>query len=297
MDQLSAMRAFVRVVQTGSFSITSREMNTTQSTISKNVAALEVKIGVKLLTRNSREHALTLAGTDFYNTCVTILNQLDEAESKARLDISSPQGMLRISAPIVFGRLILAPLIAEFFTLYPKIKVDLSLSDRHVDLIRDGIDVAIRSRVLEDSSLVARYLFDNPMLLLASPNYLASNGEPREPEDLKQHNCLVYTRLKSVNVWHFEYKNKKTSVPISGSFQSDNGDVLLEAALAHIGLVQLPIWMASEHIQSGRLKKVMTKYSGQNLTFNAIYTKSRYTPHKVHCFVDFLRKKLFDIDI
>ena len=292
MDQLSAMRAFIRVVQTGSFSATGREMNTTQTTISKKVAALEKKLGVKLLTRSSRDHALTPVGAEYYEQCVAILSELDEAEARARSEVASPQGVIRIAAPVAFGRLVIAPLIAEFFALYPEIKVDLSLSDRHVDLISEGIDVAIRARKLEDSSLVARPLFDNPMLLLASPDYLDLHGEPREPADLKRHNCLVFSMLKTINVWHFSREGKEFSVPVSGNFQSDNGDVLLEVALAGIGLVQLPMWMVHEHFQSGRLKQVMPDYSGQTLPFNAIYPQNRYVPLKVRCFVDFMKQKL-----
>ncbi|GAL02499.1 transcriptional regulator LysR family [Photobacterium aphoticum] len=152
MDQLSAMRAFVRVVQTGSFSAAGRDMHTTQTTISKKVAALENHIGVKLLTRSSRDHALTQAGAEYYETCVNLLGELDEAEARARSDVALPRGVLRITAPVAFGRLLLAPIISEFFSLYPDIQVDLLLSDKHVDLISDGIDVAIRARQLEDST-------------------------------------------------------------------------------------------------------------------------------------------------
>ncbi|ROV62209.1 LysR family transcriptional regulator [Vibrio ponticus] len=294
MDQLGAMRAFVRVVQTGSFSATGRELNTTQTTISKKVAALESKLGVKLLTRSSRDHALTPAGTQYYETCVLILNELDEAEAKARSEVALPQGTIRIAAPIAFGRLVIAPIIAEFFERYPDIQVDLSLSDKHIDMISEGIDVAIRAKQLEDSSLVARHLFENRMLLIASPEYLAKWGVPSKPEQLKQHNCLVYSRLQSLNVWHFERQGKTYSVPVSGNFKSDNGDVLLEVALNHMGIVQMPIWMVEQHLADGRLKQVLAGYDGQNLPFNAIYPRSRYVPLKVRCFVDFLKQKIAD---
>lgn len=294
MDQLSAMRAFVRVVQTGSFSATGREMNTTQTTISKKVAALESKLGVKLLTRSSRDHALTPVGAEYYEQCVAILGELDEAEARARSEVASPRGVIRIAAPVAFGRLVIAPMISEFFALYPEIKVDLSLSDRHVDLISDGIDLAIRARKLEDSTLVARHLFNNPMILLASPGYLVQHGEPQEPTDLKRHNCLVFSNLKSINVWQFSRDGKEFTVPVKGNFQSDNGDVLLEVALSGGGLVQLPNWMVDEHINTGRLQQVLGEYSGQNLPFNAIYPQTRYVPLKVRCFIDFMKRKLVD---
>ena len=292
MDQLSAMRAFVRVVQTGSFSATGREMNTSQTTISKKVAALEKKIGVKLLARSSRDHALTPAGTKYYQTCVDILGELDEAEAEARSEVASPQGTIRISAPVAFGRILLAPIMSEFFQRYPDIKVDLQLSDQHTDLISDGIDVAIRAKQLEDSTLIARHLFDNPMLVLAAPNYLQQHGEPKTPEDLKQHNCLVYSRMKDVNVWSFTKQNQKHAVAVNGNFQSDNGDVLLEVALTGMGIVTLPIWMVEHHLKEGRLTQLMSDYTGQNLPFNAVYLQSRYTPLKVRCLIDYLKEKL-----
>ncbi|KIF53588.1 LysR family transcriptional regulator [Vibrio owensii] len=292
MDQLSAMRAFVRVVQTGSFSATGREMNTSQTTISKKVAALEKKIGVKLLARSSRDHALTPAGAKYYQTCVDILGELDEAEAQARSEVASPQGTIRISAPVAFGRILLAPIMAEFFQRYPDIKVDLQLSDQHTDLISDGIDVAIRAKQLEDSTLIARHLFDNPMLVLAAPNYLQQYGEPKTPEDLKQHNCLVYSRMKDINVWSFTKQNQKHAVAVNGNFQSDNGDVLLEVALTGMGIVILPIWMVEHHLKERRLTQLMSDYTGQNLPFNAVYLQSRYTPLKVRCLIDYLKEKL-----
>ncbi|KIP75733.1 LysR family transcriptional regulator [Vibrio harveyi] len=296
MDQLSAMRAFVRVVQTGSFSATGREMNTSQTTISKKVAALEKKIGVKLLARSSRDHALTPAGAKYYQTCVDILGELDEAEAEARSEVASPQGTIRISAPVAFGRILLAPIMAEFFQRYPDIKVDLQLSDQHTDLISDGIDVAIRAKQLEDSTLIERHLFDNTMLVLATPSYLQQHGEPKAPDDLKQHNCLVYSRMRDINVWSFTKQNQKHAVAVNGNFQSDNGDVLLEVALTGIGIVILPIWMVEHHLKERRLTQLMSDYTGQNLPFNAVYLQSRYTPLKVRCLIDYLKEKLPNVE-
>ncbi len=269
-----------------------REMNTSQTTISKKVAALEKKIGVKLLARSSRDHALTPAGAKYYQTCVDILGELDEAEAEARSEVASPQGTIRISAPVAFGRILLAPIMAEFFQRYPDINVDLQLSDQHTDLISDGIDVAIRAKQLEDSTLIARHLFDNPMLVLAAPSYLQQHGAPKTLEDLKQHNCLVYSRMKDINVWSFTKQNQKHAVAVNGNFQSDNGDVLLEVALTGMGIVTLPIWMVEHHLKEGRLTQLMNDYTGQNLPFNAVYLQSRYTPLKVRCLIDFLKEKL-----
>jgi len=223
---------------------------------------------------------------------VAIIAELDEAEASARSEVASPKGIIRLTAPVAFGRLVIAPVLPEFLSLYPEIKVDLALSDKHVDLISEGVDVAIRARLLEDSSLVARHLFDNPMLLVASQEYLARQGVPTEPEELKRHNCLVYSLLKTVNIWHFCHDDKDISVSVSGNFQCDNGDAILEMVLRGGGLAQLPIWMLDEHLTSGRLQQVMPDYVAKPLPFNAIYPQSRYVPLKVRAFVDFIKQKL-----
>lgn len=292
MDQIIAMRAFVRVVQTGSFSAVGRENNTTQATISKRVAALEQHMGVKLLNRSTRDLSLTEVGMEYYEKCVAILSELDEAEAAARSQVATPRGVLKVTAPVVFGRLVLAPILAEFLSLYPDIKVDLVLSDKFVDLIAEGIDVAIRAKKLEDSSLVANPLFDNPMLLVAAPAYLEQNGTPERPDELQQHNCIVYSLLDMGHIWHFSDRGRDIAVPVKGNFQCDNGDTILEFILSGTGIAQLPIWMVSEHIQAGRLKQLMTSYQTESIPFNAIYPKNRYTPLKVRSFTDFIKIKL-----
>lgn len=295
MDQLGAMRAFVRVVQSGSFSAAAREQNTTQATISKKVAALESLLGAKLLTRSSRELSMTEVGAEYYENCVAIINELDEAEALVRSQQASPKGMLRIAAPIVFGCQFIAPILGDFLKRYPEIKVDLMLSDKHVDLIADGVDVAIRAKQLEDSSLVARHLFDNPMVVVASPDYLKRVGEPKAPPELRTHNCIIYSMLKSVNIWRFEAEGKgrgEISVPVSGNCRCDNGEAILQLALNGLGIVQLPIWMVDEHIKAGTLKTILPNYTANPLPFNAIYPQSRYVPLKVRCFIDYLKQRL-----
>lgn len=292
MDQLGAMRAFVRVVQMGSFSAAAREQDTTQATISKKVAALEKKLGAKLLSRTSRELSLTEVGADYYENCVIILSELDEAEAQVRSQIALPSGVLRVAAPVVFGRQFMAPILVEFLNAYPEIKVDLMLNDKHIDLIADGVDVAIRAKQLEDSTLVARHLFNNPLVVVASPEYLQKNTKPQNPDELKNHNCIVYSMLKSINIWHFEQGNNNISVPVTGSFRCDNGDVILQLVLDGAGIAQLPVWMVDEHIRSGKLAMVLEGYISKPLPFNAIYPQNRYVPLKVRCFIEYLKQKL-----
>ncbi|ANS88025.1 putative HTH-type transcriptional regulator LtrA [Vibrio scophthalmi] len=292
MDQLGAMRVFVRVVQMGSFSAAAREQNTTQATISKKVAALEAKLSAKLLSRTSRELSLTEVGADYYERCMAILSELEEADANARSQMATPSGLLRVAAPVVFARQFIAPILSEFLTLYPDIQVDLLVSDKHVDLIADGVDVAIRAKQLEDSNFVARHLFDNPFAVAAAPQYLKQSAVIKTAEDLKDHNCIVYSMLKSINIWHFEREGHRISVPVTGRSRCDNGDVILQLALDGEGIVHLPIWMLDEHVRSGRLELILQDYESKPLPFNAIYLQSRYVPLKVRCFIDYIKQKL-----
>lgn len=297
MDKLSAIRAFLLVVQTGSFSAAAREQGTTQATISKKVAALEEKMGVKLLFRTSRELSLTEVGQEYFHRCVSIVSELDEAESNARSQMERPTGELRISAPVVFGRTFIGPILAEFLQDYPELKVNLHLSDQHVDLIGERIDVAIRAKQLEDSTLIARHLFDNPMVLVAAPSYLEKSDTLTKPEQLQTHNCILYSMHKTINVWHFDLGEQSLSIPVSGNCRCDNGDVILQLAIGGTGIAQLPIWMVHEFIESGQLVTVLDEYQVKPLPFNAVYPQNRYVPLKVRSFVNFIKNKIEHSDV
>jgi len=292
MDQLIAMRTFVRVVQTGNFSSAGREQDTSQATISKRVAGLESMLGVKLLTRTSRELALTEVGAEYYDKCLAILAELDEADAGVRSQIASPKGVLKIAVPIAFARLVLAPILLEFTQKYPEIILDLATSDKHIDLIEEGIDLAIRAKKLEDSNLVARHLFDNPMIFAASPNYLNKHGVPNSPEELKHHNCIIYANIATANVWRLTRDDEEYAINVTGNTRSNSGDTNLEAALAGVGIVALPIWMLEEDIRSGRLIRLLSDYQGSSIPINIIYPQNRYVPLKVRCFVDFIKQKI-----
>lgn len=292
MDQLGAMRSFVRVIQLGSFSAAAREQNSTQATVSKKVAALENKLGVKLINRSSREQSLTQAGSDYFNHCMTIISEMDEVEAELRSQIASPKGLLRITAPAPFARLVLAPLLPEFLQRHPDIQIDMPLAERHLDLIAEGIDVAIRARKLEDSSLIAKPLFDNPLVLVASPTYLSRSGEPKTPSELKQHDCIVYSLNKSLNNWHFSKGDMEETVAVSGSFRSNNGETNLALVLAGQGITQSPIWMVDEHLRNGQLIQVLSDYKTDYIPIHVIYPQARYLPLKVRCFIDYMSEKL-----
>jgi len=292
MDKLGAMRVFLRVIQTGSFSAAAREQNTSQATVSKKVAALEDNLGVKLITRTSRELSLTQAGQEYYEHCTTIIQEIEEVEASVRSQVSSPTGTLRIAAPAPLARILLAPLIAEFLSEYPEIEIDMVIDERHIDLVAEGIDIAIRARNLEDSTLIARPLFSNPLLLVASPSYIEKHGMPKHPLDLKGHDCIVYTFNRSLNNWHFSNTDQQISVPVRGVFRSNSGETNLEMALAGLGITQLPIWMIDEYLKTGELVTVLEGFPSDSIPINAIYPQSRHIPLKVRCFVNYLQEKL-----
>ncbi len=291
MDQLSAIRSFVSVVRTGGFTAAARAESTSQATISKRLASLEDHLGVQLLQRTSRDQLLTQAGADYFDKCQAILGELEEAEAIARSQVAVPRGELRISAAFPLGRLLLAPILPEFLTRYPEIRVDMSLTDRHVDIVAEGIDLAVRAQQMPDSSLVARKLLDNPMFLVASPAYLEEHGTPQRPADLSDHNCLIYSSLESINHWHFRRKGRDYSVTVTGNLQCDNGDALVEGALAGLGLIVKPHWMIHSHLESGALQQVLPQYTPTPLPIHAVYAQRRFLPIRVRCFVDFLSEQ------
>jgi DNA-binding transcriptional LysR family regulator len=285
------MRAFVRVVQTGSFSAAAREANTSQATISKRVAALETQLGVRLMMRTSRDRSLTEAGTAFYDKCVVILAELEEAESNARSQVVLPRGVLRVTAAFPLGRLLIAPLLADFLSRYPEIELDLALTDAHIDLTGAGVDLAIRAQQLPDSAMAARKLFENPMFLVASPSYLEKHGVPRKPEQLIDHNCIVYSQLSTRSVWHFLHEGEPVPVQVNGNLSSDSGDTILMAAADGLGFAVLPYWMIHSYLDAGQLQVVMPDFQPPALPVHAVYPQSRYLPLKVRCFIDFLIEK------
>ena len=288
MDQLDAMRLFVLVIKLGSFSAAARQINTSQSSASKKVASLEQKLGVKLINRTSRELVLTQAGEEYHHYCLSLITELDEVENRIRQNVRSPKGVLRVAAPPPVGNVVLAPLLNVFLKKYPDIEVDLCLEDRHVDLIAEGIDVAIRAQKLEDSSLVSRFLFSNKVVMVASPAYLKVRGTPTKPSDLKQHNCIVYTFGKSLNNWHFTRNGDDVNVQVKGDVKSNNGETNVSLALNGQGITKAPEWMVKHYVESGRLVKLLNEYEVDDIPMHILYPQNRQIPLKVRCFIDFV---------
>jgi len=289
MDTLIAMHSFVRVVETGSFSAAAREENTNQATISKRVAALEAALSVRLLVRGSRSHQLTEAGQRYYERAVNILNEIEEAESETRSLTATPKGRLRVTVPTLFSSLYLTPLISEFLAAFPEIRLDMSFSEKVINLVEENIDVAIRFGELKDSSLIARRLGSYKLIVVATPTYIERHSEPLQPSELCNHNCLVYTLGQHGAVWNFSNHKEDTAVHVSGNFQCDTGFGLMEMVLAHSGIAFMPTWLVKPHIKSGRMIQILSNYY-QRSPINAVYPQNRYVPLKTKCFIDFMEK-------
>jgi len=289
MDTLIAMRSFVRVVETGSFSTVARELKTNQATISKRVAALEAALSARLLVRGSRSHQLTETGQSYYERAVNILNDIEEAESEARSLTSTPKGRLRVTVPTLFGNLYVAPLISEFLATFPEIRLDMSFSEKMVNLVEENIDVAIRLGDLKDSSMIAKRLGSYKLIIVATPAYLKKHLELRHPSELSKHNCLLYTLGSHGTIWNFSDQKADTAVHVSGNFQCDTGFGLMEMVLANTGIAFMPTWLVASHIESGQLTHILKNYY-QSYPINAVYPQNRYAPLKTKCFVEFMEQ-------
>ncbi|MBO9512851.1 MAG: LysR family transcriptional regulator [Variovorax sp.] len=290
MDRLLAMEMFVRVVETGSFSKAAREFNTTQPTVTKQVAATEARLKARLLNRNTRGVSLTEAGALYYEKCKSIVRDAEEAESIVRLRQSQAQGLLRIGTSTAFGRRVIVPLALEFMARHPQVQVDLSFEDRYVDLVAQGIDVAIRMGRLADSSLGARFLGMNPWVMVAAPGYLKKHGTPKKAQDLSAHVALIYSSVVGDDVWHMHTpRGEAVSVPVSGRLRSNNVSAVLAAARAGLGVALMPRYVASDSIATRQVVEVLPGHGLAEQEIHAVFPSPKLVPGKVSSFVAFLQ--------
>jgi len=292
MDVLLSMSVFRRVVETGNFSEVAREMEMSQPTVSKHVAALESRLNLKLLNRSTRSLSLTDVGKQYYDRSVYLLDELYETESTLQNQQSQPTGTLRINTPVTFGELNIVPHLWQFLSEYPDLNIDLIMDDHYVDLVKEGVDMAIRVGPLTDSCLISRKIGDSPRVAVASPDYLAANGEPETLQDLKTHNCIVYMLLTTLNEWHFTGARGKESIRVNGRFSVNNPRAIRQAVLADQGIAITPLWLMDDCIKKGDVKVILDQYVPTPLEIHAIYPDRRFVPAKVRCFIDFIRTKL-----
>jgi DNA-binding transcriptional LysR family regulator len=291
MDRITGVQLFARIVETGSFSKASVDLGVTQPTATKHVAAVEARLGARLLNRNTRGVSATEIGALYYEKCKTIQRELEEADNLAALLQSRVGGQLRISTSVAFGRRVLTPLVLTFMREHPEITVDLSFDDRYVNLVEQGVDVAIRMGRLADSSLGARYLAQNPWVLVASPAYLAQHAAPQSPSDVAQHPCLIYSTVQGDERWHFTGGGREHSVPVRGPLRTNNLSVLLEAARDGMGLAILPWYVAHGSVQRGEVVPLLTDFALPVQEMHAVFPSPKLLPSKVSSFIGYLQEQ------
>jgi DNA-binding transcriptional LysR family regulator len=290
MDRLQAMEMFVRVVETGSFSKAAAAFATTQPTVTKQVAATEERLKVRLLNRNTRGVSLTEAGALYYEKCKEIVRAAEEADAVVRVKQTQAQGLLRIGSSVAFGRRVLVPLALDFMRAHPQLQVDLSFEDRYTDLVAQGIDVAVRMGKLADSALGARYLGTNPWLMVASPKYLRKAGAPKRAADLAAHETLIYSSVQGNDVWRvLSPRGEPVTVHVSARLRSNNLSAVLAAARSNMGVAALPWYVAADSLATGSVVEVLKGHTLPEQEIHAVYPSPKLVPQKVQVFIVYLQ--------
>lgn len=292
MDRLAGLQLFVRIVETGSFSKASADLGVTQPTATRHVAALEARLGARLLNRNTRGVSATEIGALYYEKCKSIQREIEAADSLAALLQSQGGGRLRISTSVAFGRRVLTPLVLRYMRAHPEVSIDLSFDDRYVNLVEQGVDLAIRIGRLADSSLGARYLGVNPWVLVGAPGYLERRGVPAAPADLAEHACLVYSSVQGDDRWHFGGAlGADAAIAVSGPLRSNNLTTLLAGVQAGMGIAILPRYVAQEAIARGEVRVLLDAYALPAQEMHAVFPSPRLVPGKVTRFIAHLLER------
>jgi DNA-binding transcriptional LysR family regulator len=288
MDQLKAIGCFVAVAEAGSFAAAAQKLGHSKALVSKQVAALEAHLGSRLIQRTTRRLSLTESGRLYLEHSRNLLDQISAMEARIARTTVEPSGTLRVSAPLSFGRLFIAPLVAGFATAHPGLRLDLALNDRFVDLVEEGFDLAIRIGGALPGSLIARKLGTTRSGIFASPEYLAEKGRPRSPRDFDGHRCLAYGQGAAQRAWEF------AGQPFQPDWQvkSSNGDLLRQVALDGGGLVSLPDFFVCADLEAGRLVALEEGWERESATIHALYPHRQYLPRKVRLFADYLAAEL-----
>jgi DNA-binding transcriptional LysR family regulator len=291
MDRLASMRAFVQVVDSGSFAGAARRLAASPAAVTHHVQALEDRLGVQLLSRTTRKLSLTEVGRTFYQHSAQILAQVEEAERSATLLQTTPRGLLRLNTSEGIARVVM-PLIAEFTAAHPEMSFDVVLTDRMVDMVEGGFDLALRAGPLPDSSLISRKLALGKLILCAAPDYLARRGAPQRPEDLAGHNCLIYQMLG--NEWRFNGRAGDVAVAVSGNLRSNSLEAVRRAALSGQGIGLLAAVVVAEDLQKGALVRLLPEYDANEVVIQAVYPASRHLSVKTRSFLGFLAQRMND---
>src|SRR5262247_1741528 len=293
MDRMTSMATFVKVVESGGFSAAARTLSMSPSMVTAHVQSLEGRLGVRLLNRSTRRVSLTEVGHAYYERCLQILAEMEDADRIAQALQSTPRGTLRLNTSIAIPPL-LAPVIAEFVALYPEVSINLTMTDRMIDLVEEGFDLAVRNMAVPDSSLIVRRVASYRFVVCGAPGYLAGRGIPRQPADLVHHNCLVYSHSAWSNEWRFAGPDGEQSVAVAGNLQANSDNALRLAAVHGQGLALAPSFLLIDEIKSGRLVPVLTEFLQADHAINAIYPHRRHLSAKVRSFIDLLARRFRD---
>ena len=292
MDIATQMMIFARAVQEGGFSAAARALDLTPSAVSKQISRLEDRLGVRLLNRSTRHISLTEEGRAFYERCTRITAEIEEAQEWVSELKGIVRGSLRVASTVAFAKHLVLPLIPEFLERYPELRVVLEVTDRLVDLVEEGVDVAIRfTEQLSDPSLVARRLAINRRVVCAAPSYLNAHGVPEAPDDLLKHNCLSLYTVSSFNDWEFESAEGTRVLHVTGNFETNSADALYHAALAGLGIARLSTFLVGPDLKAGRLVRLLPDYVHEKASILAVYPHHRHLSLKVRAFIDFLVEK------
>jgi DNA-binding transcriptional LysR family regulator len=294
MDRFVCMQSFVRAIEMNSFSAVAREQQTTQPTISKQIAALEKYLGVQLITRSTTRLQLTEEGRHYYQYCQQILETVAEAEA-GLTGKDKATGILRLGCSALFGEMQIVPRLKIFLHRYPQVKIDLIMADHFADLVQEGLDLSIRIGNYQDNALISDRLGLTRRVTVATTDYFERAGEPHTPEELAQHDCIIYSCLSTFNEWHFHGKNGVITISVKGRFQTNSSVAVRAAVLSGIGIAIAPVWMFGEDIYRGDLKVILPDYEPIPFPIYAVYRRSRFYPAKIRCFIDFLREE-FQLD-
>lgn len=289
MDRLESDRMFVAVMETGSFTAAAERIGTSSGQASKLVSRLESELGVRLLSRTTRAVSPTEAGQAYFDRLRPLLEEFDNLDAAIRDASHAPRGRLRLTAPLTFGTVEVAPALSAFVAEFPEIELDVSFSDRVVNIVDEGFDLAIRVGQPDDSSMIARKLCDVRIVVIGSPAYLDQRGEPQTPADLSQFDCILDTNFREPGRWPFrDAAGNPFSVPVDGRIRYSNAEACLSAAEAGLGLAYVPSFIAGEAVRSGRMRRVLEAFETAPYTVHALYPHSRHLAAKVRVLVDFL---------
>lgn len=288
MDRFQEMRVFATVVDGGSFVAAADTLEMSKAAVSRHVAELESRLNVRLLHRTTRRLSLTKEGEVFFARCKDLLAGVEEAEAELREHSGQVVGVLKVTAPVSFGVLRLAPLWGGFLAAHPQLELAITLSDRLVDLVEEGLDMAVRIGRLSSSSLVSRRLASTQLVLCASPTYLKKHGKPLEPADLASHSVLAYSLLAMGDTWQFEGPDGRVPVKVHPRMHTNNGDTCRAAALDHQGIILQPTFLVGDDLRTGRLVEVMPEYRSVELGIYAMYASRKHVPLKVRLLIEYL---------